>query len=79
MLFRSKTSLAYVANIFMNPIVKNYFRINGIEIDEERYALSEMIQWVWRSAIRGGKPISIYVPSKRMRELLISWLENENI
>lgn len=74
-----KTSLAYVANIFMNPIVKNYFRINGIEIDEKKYALSEMIQWVWRSAIRNEQEISIYVPSKRMRELLIGWLENESI
>jgi len=33
-----------------------------------------MIQWIWRSAIRDGKEIWVYIPSRRMRELLKKWL-----
>ncbi|MCT9509257.1 hypothetical protein KTJ05_18660, partial [Acinetobacter baumannii] len=38
---------------------------------------SEMVQWIWRSAIREGNPINIYVPSSRMRSLLQRWLNDE--
>jgi len=37
--------------------------------------LSEMVQWVWRSAIREGNEIVLYVPSERMRNLFTNWLE----
>ena len=46
-----------------------------IEIDEDGFALSELLQWIWRSQIRQGKPIILYIPSKRMRELLEDFLD----
>ncbi len=55
-------------------MLKNYFQEQGVEVREDDYALSEMIQWVWRSAIRDGKEIWIYIPSRRMRELFRNWL-----
>ena len=60
----------------MNPIIKNYFIQNGIEVDEDCYALSEMLQFIWRSGIREGKKITIYIPSIRMRNLLKDWIDN---
>jgi hypothetical protein len=74
--YRHKTSLVYCANIFINPLIKQFFRTKDIEVLEEEYALSELVQWVWRSAIRDGKEITIYIPSSRMRGLLISWLDD---
>jgi hypothetical protein len=47
----------------------------GVNIDEETWALSELIQWLFRSAIREENEINIYIPSKRMRSLLQEWLE----
>lgn len=38
--------------------------------------LSALLQWMWRSQIRNGKPIDIYIPSERMRELLNNWIQN---
>lgn len=73
--YSDRTCLAYLVNIYLNPFVKRYFVENGAKVDEDRYALSEMIQWIWRSAIREGKEIQIYVPSSRMRNLLTDWLE----
>ena len=55
----------------------NFFIKRGTNIDQDRYALSEMIQWIFRSAIRKGKPIDIYIPSQRMRELFKKWLGGE--
>lgn len=37
---------------------------------------SHLLQWMWRSQIRNGKPIDIYIPSERMRELLNNWIQN---
>lgn len=67
--------LAYCINKYFNPFMKNYFLMMGVRIEEDGYALSEMVQWIWRSAIRNGEDIWIYVPSKRMRTLLKDWLE----
>ena len=73
--YRDRTSLAYTINVFINPLVKNYLLESGVEVKEDDYALSELIQWVFRSAIRDGKPISIYIPSSRMRLLFENWLD----
>lgn len=73
--YRNRTHLAYCINVFMQPWKKLFFEDKGITVDESGYALSEMIQWIWRSAIRDGKEIWIYVPSSRMRSLLIDWIE----
>ncbi|MGG1444770.1 hypothetical protein ABE354_22480 [Brevibacillus laterosporus] len=75
--FKHKKSLAYLVNRYVNPIVSGFFEERGIKIDQDLYALSEMLQWVWRSAIREGKEINLYIPSKRMRTLFINWLDDE--
>ena len=61
-------------NRYQNTGIKNFFLQHGVEVDEDGFALSEMLQFIWRSAIRDGKEIWIYVPSARMRELLRDWI-----
>ncbi len=73
-----RKSLAYLCNLFMYTPVKNYFADRGIDVDNDLYALSEMLQWIWRSQIRRGDPITLFIPSKRMRGLLQQWLESTN-
>lgn len=70
-----KRSLAYLANRFSLPVIKSYFEEKGIGVSDDVYALSEMVQWLWRSGIRRGDPVTIFVPSDRMRRLLRTWLE----
>lgn len=72
--YRTRSVLAYPINKFMHTYVKGFFVSNGITVDEEGYALSEMLQWIWRSAIRDGREIWIYIPSQRMRGLLQNWI-----
>ncbi len=71
-------SVAYIADIHLNPFLKRYFYINHVHQDEDAYALSSMLQFIWRSAIRNGEPIKLFVPSRRMRCLLKQWLNDPN-
>ena len=74
--YRDRTCLIYIANIFMNVSMKMFYQKNGITVDEDKYALSVMVQWIWRSAIRQGEKINLYIPSSRMRNLLIDWIDS---
>lgn len=73
--YRDRIAVAYLVNIYMNPIIKNYFIINEIEVNEDLYALSELVQFIFRSAIRDKKEIKLYIPSRRMRTLLQNWID----
>lgn len=73
--YRDRTAVAYCVNLYMNVGQKLFYQNNGVQVDEDAYALSIMVQWIWRSAIRDGKEIWLYVPSKRMRCLLTKWME----
>lgn len=73
--YRNRTAVAYLVNKFFNPYIKNFFVQHGVSVDEDAYAVSEMLQFIWRSAIREGKEIWLYIPSSRMRGLLEDWID----
>lgn len=73
--YRNRHKCAYLINVYMDPFIRNFFTNRGINPNQDLYALSELIQWLFRSAIRQGEPIKLYIPSQRMRELLEDWLD----
>lgn len=73
--YRHCSHLAYIVNIFANVDTQLYFESRGYSVDSDKLATSEMVQWLWRSQLRDGKEIWLYMPSKRMRQLLIKWVE----
>ena len=73
--YMDKTVLAYCVNVFASPQKVKFFRRFGVTYNEDGFALSNMIQWIWRSAIRNGEEVTIYIPSRRMRELLEKWIQ----
>jgi hypothetical protein len=75
--YRHKKNLAYLINRYSHPALIQYFESQGVKLDQNLYAVSELIQWVWRSQIRDHKPINIYMPSKRMRNLFREWMDGE--
>ena len=77
--YRECTSLAYTVNRYFDPRLKNFFLMNGIRVEEDQYALSELIQWIFRSALRDDKEITLYIPSKRMRKLLEDWINKVSL
>lgn len=75
----NKYNLAYLSNIYFNPLVKQFFIDRKVNVNEDIYALSELIQWIWRSRIRiddNTLNINLYIPNSRMRNLLIEWLNS---
>lgn len=77
--YKSKKSVAYLCNVFPNPLIKSYFEDRRITVYDDLYALSEMIQWIWRTQIRDDQPIKVFIPSKRMRDLFIRWLNSPSV
>ena len=84
--YADRQVLAYLINRFYNPNIENMFRDNyHIKLSKERFALSEMIQWIWRSSIRRHdlpdeqRKIDLYIPSRRMRSFMRKWLDGQTI
>ena len=69
-------SMVYIGNRYLTPEIKNFFIDKGTPINEDKWALSELIQWIWRGCIRYNQPMNLYLPSTRMRTLLLEWLES---
>lgn len=74
-MYSDRTVLAYPVNLYANAGIVRFYGSLGQEFDNDNYALSIMIQWIWRSAIRNGQQVALYVPSRRMRELLYKWMD----
>src|SRR5690606_23476584 len=63
--YKNCNTVVYCCNRYMSPDYENYFTRYNIIIDQDIYALAEMLQFIWRSAIRENKPINLYIPSRR--------------
>lgn len=75
--YQHKSTCIYLANRYTNPVIKNFFSKHEVEVDVDLFALSELLQWLFRSRIRIDQPINVYIPSIRMRTLLEQYLNNE--
>ncbi len=79
--FKKRWALAYCINMHLNTMIRGFFDgfagHTEIKLDDDMFALSCMIQWIFRSRIRDGEPIEIYIPSQRMRKLLQMWLDDK--
>lgn len=71
-----KKVLVHAYNRHPPQVVRAYLEDYGFPIDIDQYALSELVQWVWRSAIRNGEDVHISILSNRMRDLFRRWLES---
>jgi hypothetical protein len=65
--------LVYLYNQNINPVIARWLGDSSRAFNDS-YALTELIQWVWRSRVRRGKPITLYLTSPRMRRLFEEWL-----
>ena len=73
--FRTRDVLAYCLNKYEVPTYLSIFKSDDKKGFQDELAISGLIQWLWRSALRDGKPVKLYIPSRRMRGLLMDWLD----
>lgn len=75
--FADRHYLAYCHNVYAHPWMKNYIQKEGGGVlNQDMFALCVFIQWIFRSAVRKGEEVWLYVPSRRMRTVLKVWLDN---
>ena len=74
--FINCSHLIYLYDQYPNPVKARWLGDSSRAFNDA-YALTELIQWVWRSGIRKGEPITLYLPSPRMRRLFEEWLFND--
>ncbi|WP_306291522.1 hypothetical protein [Paraliobacillus ryukyuensis] len=74
--YKDRSCLAYTVNRYINPVIKGFFHSQKVDVDEDMFAISELIQWIWRSKVRDDGNINIYIPSFRMRKLFYDWLDD---
>lgn len=72
--YAHKKVLLHLYNRYANIPVKAYLQDYGYSPDDDKFALSELVQWAWRSSIRNGQPIDLCIVSPRMDKLFRNWL-----
>lgn len=84
------TKAIYLYDQNPNPQLLTFLGLERSSLEAKRfcdaYALTELVQWLFRSAIRVGgvngtnrpyeprRKVTLYMPSERMRNLLLNWL-----
>ena len=69
------STLIYLYDQHPHPHLVNWLDAGGVNFSD-KYALTELIQWIWRSRVRNDQPITIYMPRPRMRKILEDWLSS---
>lgn len=72
--YANKNVMIHIYNRYPMTPVLNYLNYYNVQFSSEAFALNELVQWVWRSAIRNGQPIKLAILSDRMRNLFNVWL-----
>lgn len=76
--YKDCRDVAYLCNNYPNVNIGLLIKTRSdYPVDKDLWALSNMIQFVFRSRLRDDEPINLYVPSRRMRELFKRWLDGE--
>jgi len=76
--YSNKTVMLLGLDINMNPVLKQWLLKLGVEVDEDVYALNQMLQWFWRSSIRlkeTSEPVTFIFGTERMEKLFNEWFE----
>ena len=72
--YAHKTTMVHLINRYPLVCVSAYLQDYDCKMDANVFALSEMLQWLWRGCIRKGEPMNVVIGSERMYWLFMNWL-----
>lgn len=72
-----KSIAVHAYNRYVNTAIKAYLQDYGTPPDDDMFALSEMVQWIYRTCIRNDEPLQLCILNNRMKRLLIDWLDGK--
>ena len=70
-------AMAYIFERNINPMQQGFFIDRGATLDSNGWAVSDLLQWIFRSRIRNGQDIQLFLPAKKMRTILKQWSKYE--
>lgn len=74
--YASCIAVGYLINRFPNVSLDHFLKRRGIKVKQKEIALSEFIQFLWRSNIRikdSKEKIFAFVPSKQLYDSFLDW------
>ena len=77
-LYRHKKVMIHCYDRYPHISVTSYLQDFGVAVDNQVFALSELLQWAWRGCIRDDQPMTLAIGSKRMYNLFKEWLEKDD-
>ena len=76
--YRNCTHAVYLSKLNLSPNIIDYLGID--KQFEKDWAVSELIQWLYRTGLRDGQKVELYLASSHMKCLLEEWLyEQETV
>lgn len=72
-----KSIAVHAYNRYVNTAIKAYLQDYGTPPDDDMFALSEMVQWIFRTCIRNDEPLQLCILNNRMKGLLCNWLNGD--
>lgn len=67
--YADATHMIYLYDQFVNPVYLRFLEIEDKTAFNEQYALAELVQVIYRTAVRRGEKVVVYIPSERMRRV----------
>jgi hypothetical protein len=80
-LFVDKRCMVYMLNKYPHTFVASFCSMKGSKIDQDKFAIAEAIQAIFRTCIRKKEPevLHLVMVSNRMRRLFNDWLNSEGV
>lgn len=80
--FRNCSVVVSLYDYHLNPGILEWLDKRGDRKFKDRYALSELLQFIYRSRIRcrsaiDDSSITLFMPCKRMRDILLTWVNQD--
>ena len=75
--YSDKRAVLYMSNKSPSPMLTKHLSSIDVSMNRTDYALSELLQFVWRGCIRKGKAMHLYIMNQELEKAFSIWLDND--
>jgi len=75
--YSAKRAVLYMSNKSPSPMLTKHLSSVDVSMDRTDYALSELLQFVWRGCIRNGETMHLYIMNQELEKAFSNWLDND--
>lgn len=75
--YSAKRAVLYMSNKSPSPMLTKHLSSVDVNMNRTDYALSELLQFVWRGCIRNGETMHLYIMNQELEKAFSNWLDND--